>query len=81
MRNRWHDTMERGYLVPVGQRAEGLSQCPTTPLIEFARVIADLRPTTTLVHRKTAACSLPERMAHYATPAVSIAVVDGGRVA
>lgn len=46
-----------------------------------ARVFADLRPTTTLVNRKTAACSLPEQMAHYATPGVSISVVDGGRVA
>ena len=54
---------------------------PNYPADRVARVIADLRPTTTLVHRKTAACSLPERMAHYATPAVSIAVVDGGRVA
>ena len=49
---------------------------PTYPADRGARVIADLRPTTTLVHRKTAACLLPERMAHYATPGVSIAVVD-----
>jgi CubicO group peptidase (beta-lactamase class C family) len=54
---------------------------PSYPADRLARVIADLRPTTTLVHRKAAACSLLERMAHYATPGVSIAVVDGGRVA
>jgi CubicO group peptidase (beta-lactamase class C family) len=45
------------------------------------RVIADLRPTTSLVHLKTVACPLPDRMAHYATPGVGIAVIDGGRVA
>src|SRR4051794_28141195 len=54
---------------------------PGCPADRVARVIADLRPTTTLVHRNTPACSLAERLAHYATPGVSIAVVDGGRVA
>jgi CubicO group peptidase (beta-lactamase class C family) len=54
---------------------------PGYPADRVARLVADLRPTTTLVHHKKAACSLSERMAHFATPGVSIAVVDGGRVA
>jgi CubicO group peptidase (beta-lactamase class C family) len=45
------------------------------------RVIADLRPTTSLVHLQTVGYPLPDRMAHYATPGVGIAVIDGGRVA
>jgi CubicO group peptidase (beta-lactamase class C family) len=54
---------------------------PSFTADRIERVIADLRPTTTLVHRQTVACPLTERMAHCATPGVSIAVVDGGRVA
>ena len=46
----------------------------------ITRVISDLRPTTTLLHRQTAACSLSDRMAHFASPGVSIAVVDEGSV-
>ena len=48
---------------------------------QIIRVITDLRPTTTLLHGQTSACSLSERMAHFASPGVSIAVVDEGRVA
>src|SRR2546423_14614184 len=47
---------------------------------QIARVVADLRPTTALLHGQTEARPLAERMAHYATPGISIAVMDGGRV-
>src|SRR5437868_6508411 len=47
----------------------------------IARVVADLRPTTTLLHQQTEACPLSERMAHYAAPGISMAVIDGDRVA
>jgi CubicO group peptidase (beta-lactamase class C family) len=47
----------------------------------IARVISDVRPTTAFPRRKTAACSLFQRMAHYATPGISIAVIDDGQVA
>jgi CubicO group peptidase (beta-lactamase class C family) len=54
---------------------------PSFPADRVERVISDLRPLTTLAHLRTVGCPLPERMAHYATPGVSIAVVDAGRVA
>ena len=54
---------------------------PSYPADPVERVISDLRPMTTLVHLQTVGRPLPERMAHYATPGVSIAVVDRGRVA
>jgi CubicO group peptidase (beta-lactamase class C family) len=47
----------------------------------IARVVADLRPATPFPRRKTAASSLARRMANYATPGASIAVIDGGEVA
>ena len=46
----------------------------------IARIIADLRPMTTLLPRLTASCPLSERLAHYATPGISIAVIDNGKV-
>jgi CubicO group peptidase (beta-lactamase class C family) len=46
----------------------------------IARVIADLRPTRTLLHHQAAPCPLDERMAHYATPGIGIAVIDSGQV-
>jgi len=59
----------------------GRSDMPDNSTARIARVIADLRPSTALLHRQTAACSLSDRMAHFASPGVSIAVVDDGRVA
>src|SRR5438046_529391 len=73
--------MEARLFSPCRATSGGLVAMPSYPADRVARGIAGLRPTTTLVHHKTASCSLPERMAHYATPGVSIAVVDGGRVA
>jgi CubicO group peptidase (beta-lactamase class C family) len=46
----------------------------------IARIVADLRPVTTLLNRQTAACPLSERLSHYATPGISIAVIDNGEV-
>ena len=43
----------------------------------MARVLAGLRPEGD----ETVRWSLAERMAHYKNPGVSIAVVDGGRIA
>jgi CubicO group peptidase (beta-lactamase class C family) len=60
---------------------EGLPDMPGNTTDRVTRVITDLRPTTTLLHRQTASCSLSDRMAHFASPGVSIAVVDEGRVA
>jgi CubicO group peptidase (beta-lactamase class C family) len=54
---------------------------PSNPTDRITRVIADLRPTTTLLHGETAACPLSDRMAHFASPGVSLAVIDGGHVA
>ena len=54
---------------------------PSNMTDQITRVITDLHPTTTLLHGQTAACSLSDRMAHFASPGVSIAVVDEGRVA
>jgi CubicO group peptidase (beta-lactamase class C family) len=54
---------------------------PSYTADRIERVIADLRPATALVHLQTVACPLRERMAHYKTPGVSIAVIDDGRVA
>jgi len=48
---------------------------------QIARVIGDLRPTTPLPDHQTTVCSLSERMAHFASPGVSIAIIDSGRVA
>ncbi len=63
------------------QISEGASQMASYAADPVERVISDLRPTTTLVHLRTVGCPLAERMERYATPGVSIAVVDGGRVA
>ena len=52
-----------------------------TPSDRITRVITDLRPTTSLLHRQTGARSLSDRMAHFASPGVGVAVVDEGRVA
>jgi CubicO group peptidase (beta-lactamase class C family) len=54
---------------------------PSDTTDRITRVITDLRPTTTLLHDQTAACSLSDRMDHFASPGASIAVVDEGRVA
>src|SRR5260370_18269135 len=54
---------------------------PSNMTEQITRVITDLHPATTLLHGQTAACSLSDRMAHFASPGVSIAVVDEGRVA
>jgi CubicO group peptidase (beta-lactamase class C family) len=47
----------------------------------IARVIADLRPLAAPPDHQAAVCSLSERMAHFASPGVSIAVIEHGRVA
>src|SRR5258708_24085670 len=70
--------MARGPLI---KTTEGLSCMPHNRTDRITRVISDLRPTTTLLHRQTAACSLSDRMAYFASPGVSIAVVDEGSVA
>jgi CubicO group peptidase (beta-lactamase class C family) len=52
---------------------------PQQPRI--ARIEATLLPGATIVGRPTAFMKLAERMAHYHVPAVSIAVIDGHRLA
>jgi CubicO group peptidase (beta-lactamase class C family) len=44
-------------------------------------VLRGLRPTVEVVGRPAVSWTLTERMAHYKVPGVSIAVIDGGRVA
>jgi CubicO group peptidase (beta-lactamase class C family) len=46
-----------------------------------ARVLAGLRPAVEAKGEEPVRWTLAERMAHYRTPGVSIAVVDGGRIA
>jgi CubicO group peptidase (beta-lactamase class C family) len=50
------------------------------PEDRIARVTADIRRATALPRRATTSCSLSQRMAAYATPGISIAAIDGGRV-
>jgi CubicO group peptidase (beta-lactamase class C family) len=47
---------------------------------QIARITADLHPTTILPRQQTTACPLSERIAHYATPGIGIAVIEGGQV-
>jgi CubicO group peptidase (beta-lactamase class C family) len=51
----------------------------STPAI--ARVEAGLRPVVVIKGAPPVAYTLPDRMAHYKVPGVSMAVVDGGRIA
>jgi CubicO group peptidase (beta-lactamase class C family) len=46
-----------------------------------ARVQQTLMPPVTVVGRPTVRFSLAERMAHYRVPAVSVALIEGGRIA
>jgi CubicO group peptidase (beta-lactamase class C family) len=47
----------------------------------IARILGGLRPTVEVTNRPLVRWTLAERMAHYEVPGVSIAVVEGGRVA
>ena len=52
---------------------------PDTARIE--RVLSSLRPPVEVVGRPVVKWTLAERMAHYKVPGVSIAVIEGGRIA
>jgi CubicO group peptidase (beta-lactamase class C family) len=53
----------------------------TTDTARVARVVTGLRPLVEAVGRPPVRWTLAERMAHYKVPGVSIAVIEGGRVA